>query len=80
MGRFLKRFQVVATYLAIVVLVTSASEEKEPSAKCWSSSKTWPHAKCFHSSVCSEHCKTTDNAISGECRFYFKKCICKFCD
>ncbi|KAH1123616.1 hypothetical protein GYH30_013721 [Glycine max] len=66
MVRFLKRIQVFAAFLAIIVLVTSGN------------SKTWPHARCFHSSICSHHCQPSENAISGQCVFFFKKCKCKF--
>ncbi|KAG5033673.1 hypothetical protein AAZX31_04G009800 [Glycine max] len=80
MARFLNRIQVFAAFLATIVLVTSAFEGNEPRPRCWRNSKTWPHARCFHSSICSHHCQTSENAISGQCVFFFKKCKCKFCE
>ncbi|ESW07946.1 hypothetical protein PHAVU_009G005700 [Phaseolus vulgaris] len=80
MAGFLKRIKVFAAFFALIVLVASASEGKEDRGSCWRSSKTWPHPRCFHSSICNHHCQTSDNAISGQCAFFFKKCKCNFCD
>ncbi|QHO28421.1 hypothetical protein HN51_025911 [Arachis hypogaea] len=75
------RFQVFSCFFAIILLIASASEEKiEPKQNCWRNSNTWAHARCFHSSICHHHCRTMENAISGQCGVFFRKCQCKFCD
>ncbi|CAJ2642698.1 unnamed protein product [Trifolium pratense] len=85
MARLLNRIQIFAALFAIILLVTSGhSEEKgEPkvaSKKCWRNSETWPHPRCFHSAVCNHYCQSVENALSGQCGFFFKKCQCKYCD
>ncbi|KAF1865109.1 hypothetical protein Lal_00004483 [Lupinus albus] len=87
MAKFLMHTQVLAAFFAIILLVASGHSESEGGKgqpkqkhKCWVISKTWPHARCFHSTICSTHCQKIDNAISGQCAFFFKKCQCKFCD
>ncbi|AES74226.2 gamma-thionin family protein [Medicago truncatula] len=58
------------------------SDEKEPkpSKACLRISDTWPHGRCYHSAVCNHFCQKVENAISGQCVFFFKKCQCQFCD
>ncbi|CAL5205634.1 unnamed protein product [Lathyrus oleraceus] len=86
MAMFLNRIQVFAAFFAIILIVASghgSSEDKEPkspSKTCWRNSNTWPHARCFHSGICNHYCQSVENALSGQCGLFFKKCQCKFCD
>ncbi|CAK8569276.1 unnamed protein product [Lathyrus sativus] len=87
MAMFVNRIQVFAAFFAIILIVASghgSSEDKEPtkppSKTCWRNSNTWPHARCFHSGICNHYCQSVENALSGQCGAFFKKCQCKFCD